>query len=128
MTQEQNTAKKITEALDRGVAELDAITIDKLAAARKQAVSVMVQPASVAHLEPAHAGVGQFIIEHMHGQRAWTAMALLLVAGLLVFAVLQQNSINEPVEADALLLASELPPEAYIDKGFDAWLENSSQL
>jgi hypothetical protein len=51
-----------------------------------------------------------------------------LLAAILTFFALQHNAINTPVDGDALLLASELPPEAYVDKGFDAWLEHSSQL
>jgi hypothetical protein len=53
-------------------------------------------------------------------------MALVVSAALLVFVTLQHNYF-EPVEADALLLASDLPPEAYVDKGFDAWLANTSR-
>jgi hypothetical protein len=125
MTREQDTARKIVEVLERGASELDAATCGKLADVRKQAVAAMVAPET--RVQEAHAGVGHYISEHMHGQRAWVPMALLLAATLLLFLVMQQAP-REPVEADALLLASELPPEAYLDKGFDAWLENSSQL
>ena len=54
-------------------------------------------------------------------------MALTVVA-VLTFLVLQPYNTSEPIETDAMLLASDLPPEAYVDKGFDAWLANSSQL
>lgn len=126
MTQEQDTARKIVEVLEQGASELDVVTCGKLADVRKQAVDAMAVPE--ARVQEAHAGVGHYISEHVHGQRAWVPMALLLAATLLLFLVMQQQAPREPVEADALLLASELPPEAYLDKGFDAWLENSSQL
>lgn len=127
MTREQDTARKIIEVLDYGASELDDGTMAKLAEARKQALDAIAKPAYVAHAETHIAGIGRFIVEHMHGPRAWMPMALMLAAVLLVFIMLQQNSSSEPVGADALLLASDLPPEAYVDKGFDAWLENSSR-
>jgi hypothetical protein len=128
MTQEQDTARKIVDILEQGASELDAATCGKLAGVRQQAVAAMAEAVPVAQVKTAHAGVGSLITEHLHGHRAWVPMALLLAATLLLFVVMQQQSAREPVEADALLLASELPPEAYLDKGFDAWLENSSQL
>jgi hypothetical protein len=126
MTREQDTAKKIVDVMNYGTSELDQQTADKLFAARRKAVAAMAQPAYVAHAETTLAGMGRYINEHLHGHHAWMPMVLVISAALLVFVVLQQNY-SEPVEADALLLASDLPPEAYVDKGFDAWLENSSR-
>jgi hypothetical protein len=127
MIQEQDTANKIIEALDYGTAHLDAGTAERLAVARRHAISSMATPARGAHAVTVVAGAGRFIVDHIHGHRTWGAV-LLLLAAILTFFALQHNSINTPVEGDALLLASELPPEAYVDKGFDAWLEHSSQL
>jgi zinc transporter ZupT len=112
--------------LNYGVSELDQQTSERLLAARRKAVAAMAQPAYVAHAETNLAGVGRYISEHLHGHHAWMPTALVISAALLVLVVLQQNY-SEPVEADALLLASDLPPEAYVDKGFDAWLENTSR-
>ena len=124
MTQERDTAKKIIEYLEYGTAAMDAATAAKLAAARKQAMAAM--PASVAGAEMAHAGMGHLVSHHLHGRHAWMAMLAALAIVLMVVALAHKNTtILEPVEADALLLASDLPPEAYVDKGFDAWLENS---
>jgi hypothetical protein len=125
MTREQDTAKKIVDVLNFGTAELDDQTSGRLAAARKKAVAAMAQPAYAPQAEMSLAGMGRYFTEHMHGQRSWMPMTLMLSAALLVFVVLQQHY-SEPVE-DALLLASDLPPEAYVDKGFDAWLASSSQ-
>lgn len=126
MIQEREAAQKIIEILDYGTAQLDQDTAGKLAEARQRAVAAMVAPAHVAHAHASLAGFGHFIADHMHGARIWMPMAL--VIGLLVFVVLQQqHSSKAPLEGDALLLASDLPPEAYVDKGFDAWLESSSR-
>ena len=126
MTREQDTAKKIVDVLNYGTSELDQQTSERLLAARRKAVAAMTQPAYVAHAETNLAGVGRYISEHLHGHHAWMPTALVISAALLVLVVWQQNY-SEPVEADALLLASDLPPEAYVDKGFDAWLENTSR-
>lgn len=131
MTQERDTAKKIVEILEHGTSNLDAATLARLASARRQAVAAMDGRARVAHVELAHAGLGRFVSTHLHGRHAWVSTLIALVIVLLVVAVVQKNwLVNmtwEPVEADAQLLASDLPPEAYVDKGFDAWLEDSSQ-
>ncbi|NOT14213.1 MAG: DUF3619 family protein [Methylotenera sp.] len=50
-----------------------------------------------------------------------------LVIGLVVISLfsVQQLSMTANLEAsDAFLLASDLPPEAYADKGFDTWLDS----
>jgi hypothetical protein len=44
---------------------------------------------------------------------------------LTFFAVQQLGSTNNLENSDAFLLASDLPPEAYADKGFDAWIESN---
>ncbi len=129
MTQERDTAKKIVEYLEFGAAQLDAGTADNLAAARKRAVDALPASVHVTSLGVAHAGMGHFVTQHFLGRHAWMTMLAGLAIVLMVLALLRgQSTVMGPVEADALLLASDLPPEAYVDKGFDAWLENSSQL
>ena len=129
MTQERDSAKKIIEILERGVSGLDQQTRVRLAAARGQAVAAMEGRALAARAELAHASSGRHVA--FFGRHAWMTPLIALVIVLLVVAVAQKNwlisSSGDPVEADALLLASDLPPEAYVDKGFDAWLENSSE-
>lgn len=122
MTREQDTAKKIVEILDYGIDTMDAPTAGKLAAARQRAIETMAH-AHVAHAESALAG-GRGA--HMHAPHGWLPWAAAVAAALLLFMTMQQH-FSQPVDADALLLASDLPPEAYVDKGFDAWLENSSR-
>jgi hypothetical protein len=53
--------------------------------------------------------------------------AITLGAILLAFYAAQQFGSNANLEeGDAFLLASDLPPEAYADKGFDTWLVSKS--
>jgi len=125
MRQEQETAKIIASVLDKGASSLDRGTLDQLAAARNKALAAM--PAQVAEEEPVFAGAGKYLSLHLHGQRIWAPMLALLGAALVAFILLHSAASREPMEADAMLLASDLPPEAYLDKGFDAWLEQSSR-
>jgi hypothetical protein len=52
-------------------------------------------------------------------------MSSLIIAAaiLLTFFAAQQFNVDRNLEhSDAFLLAAELPPEAFADKGFDTWL------
>jgi hypothetical protein len=64
----------------------------------------------------------------MHQHRAIMPAVMLIGAVLIAFVITQQLT-NQPAieQSDAFLLGSELPPEAFVDKGFDAWLARSSQ-
>lgn len=54
--------------------------------------------------------------------------AVVLVIGLLAINAWQQTqAVQEIEEIDAAVLAGDLPIDAYLDKGFDAWLKRSSQ-
>jgi hypothetical protein len=52
-----------------------------------------------------------------------------LVGGLMAINGWQQNlRVAEVEEIDALLLTDDLPLDAYLDKGFEAWLKKRSPL
>ena len=54
--------------------------------------------------------------------------AVVLVVGLLAINTWQQTqAFKEIEEIDVAVLAGDLPIDAYLDKGFDAWLKRSSQ-
>lgn len=128
MTQEQDTAKKIVQILEHGTAELDSATAGKLAATRTRAVLAMRQPSRTMQAEHAYAGAGHSIIEYLRGHHlSWAPMLIALLAAVLIFSLLQPNSSNGTIEVDTLLLASDLPPSAYVDQGFDTWLKKSSR-
>ena len=54
---------------------------------------------------------------------------LLLVLGLLAtnywYQAQQAQQAEETLEIDAAVLTGDLPIDAYMDKGFDAWLKSS---
>lgn len=54
--------------------------------------------------------------------------AAMLILGLFAINTWQQSQVvQELVEIDSGVLTSELPIDAYLDLGFDAWLKRSSQ-
>jgi Protein of unknown function (DUF3619) len=127
---EHETAKNITGYLDRGTAELKAGTAFKLQRAREQALARLSAPAQHAP-QLAMAGPGG----RWFGQRRFFADArlwigvLLIVGGVLGYqywqAEQQAQQARDIEETDAAILSSELPIEAYLDQGFEAWLKRS---
>lgn len=47
---------------------------------------------------------------------------------LFTFLLVQQLDQQSLQNSDAFLLASDLPPEAFADKGFDSWIEAKAQF
>ncbi len=129
--QERDSAKKIVAILEQGISSLNEQTMARLASARRQAVASMNAGARADDAGLAHVAPVQVISTYLHapGRHAWVPGVFALGCLLLVLALIQINlqKNREPVVADALLLASDLPPEAYVDEGFDAWLKNSSK-
>ena len=119
------TAKKITAYLDKGTAQLKAGTAYKLQAARQAALYAMRLPQHSSELVLADSrggsqGGGRPLLSDA---RLWIGM-LLLIGGVLFFQnwqIAQQTRDIE--ETDAALLTSELPIEAYLDRGFQNWLK-----
>jgi hypothetical protein len=57
----------------------------------------------------------------------WAAPLAVLVFGLIGIAQWQSESrINDIAEVDAALLTDDVPPDAYADSGFMAFLKNGS--
>lgn len=52
-----------------------------------------------------------------------TLLIALLVVLVTLFSVQQLSVHNKLENSDALLLAADLPPEAFADKGFNTWVE-----
>jgi hypothetical protein len=124
---EHEIAKKITAYLDRGTAELKAGTAFKLQRARQRALSRLdekTQPVPALVL----AGTGGSTFGQRRffpDARLWIGV-LLIVGGVLGYQYWEQaQQARDIEETDAAILASELPIEAYLDQGFEAWLKHS---
>jgi len=130
MKTEQENAKEIVNLLDEGTSQLDRKVLDRLYAARMKAVGQLAaRRQTVAESEAD--GIGRVLRmsgDYMHQHRAVMPAVMIIGAALMLFVITQQLT-NQPAieQSDAFLLGSELPPEAFVDKGFDAWLARSSQ-
>jgi hypothetical protein len=122
---EQQTAYRIKQHLNRGL-DLDAGKLARLKAGREQALARHRREAPATVLAWADNVVGR-----MGGLGSVLARAL-LPAALLIFGLLAINHWRDTQQAaeieeiDTAVLSSDLPIDAYLDKGFDAWLKRSS--
>ncbi|MFJ5446313.1 DUF3619 family protein [Methylobacillus methanolivorans] len=122
MNHEQRFAKEIVRRLDETTEHLTPEVANRLAEARLRAVSSMVAHAQSS--QPQGRGLLALVAGYaLHHQRT-LSLAALVAAVLFTFVVTQQLTGHGHGEhGDAFLLASELPPEAYLDQGFYSWLK-----
>jgi Protein of unknown function (DUF3619) len=126
---EDVTAKAIVAYLNASADNIDDNTLNTLAQARGQALNVYAQATQSANQ---HTGNGVSAVLRMFGDyfnhhRVLASSAMAISAMFVAVLVTQQFSqVENYGDGDAFLLGSDLPPEAYYDKGFDSWLERSS--
>lgn len=116
-------AYRVRQVLNQGVDNLDRKAADRLYEARQRALAH--QKVAVATLS--FAGIGHFATESLptYVRTVLAASALLIgVVFTYYWANFEQAAENE--EIDSALLSDDLPPAAYIDKGFQAWLDRSA--
>jgi Protein of unknown function (DUF3619) len=119
------TAKKITAYLDKGTAQLKAGTAYKLQVARQAALDAMRLPQRSSELALADGRSGSLGGSRplIGDARLWIGI-LVIVGGVLFFQNWQITQQTRDIEeTDAALLTSELPIEAYLDRGFQNWLK-----
>ena len=130
MKTEQETAKEIIGLLDESTNKLDREVLDRLYTARMQAVSHLVahrQEVS-ARSEEGSVSVLRLFGNYLHQHRIAMPAAIICSAALVAFIATQQLVSQPSIEhGDAFLLGAELPPEAFLDKGFDTWVARTSQ-
>jgi hypothetical protein len=122
---EQQTVTYVVELLNNEAQPLTTLQTQRLMLARRLAVSQLARQQAEAfnHSGNVLQRLGHHLGEYWEQHRNISA-ALIVLAMLLTFFAGQQFQADRSLEAsDAFLLASDLPPEAYADKGFDTWLE-----
>jgi hypothetical protein len=118
--------EKVARLLDRGVDTIDASAQQRLAAARALALSrYRERPAPVWSLAWATSAVFRGREHRLLNARYVIAAGALAVAlaGVMYWQTLMQG--NDVAELEVSLLTDELPINAYLDKGFDAWLKRA---
>ena len=113
--------------LRQGAQSLPAGIKDRLHAARMKALAVR-KPEKVFAQKRVFAGsAGNWSSgnNNLWDTVGWVAPLVVLVFGLIGIAQWQDNSrINDIAEVDAALLTDDVPPDAYADSGFMAFLKN----
>ena len=124
---EREIAKKLTGYLDQGIAGLKSGIAYRLQRAREEALARGSEPRRVAELALAGPGGGTLGGRRhlLTDARIWIGV-LLVVGSVLYFQYWQSmQQVREIAETDAAILSSELPIEAYLDRGFQDWLTRS---
>jgi hypothetical protein len=131
---DQELAKKITALLDRGIGDLRHGTVYKLQLARQAALAKMAARSDSPQTTTEHVLMMAGGSGTLGGMRRLAAdfrlwLAVLVIVGGVYFydywTILQQAS--EIAELDSALLGSDLPVDAFLDKGFENWLKRSGQ-
>jgi len=128
---EEQIARGISDLLNNRAQHLKPEQEQRLSVARNAAVTYLAEQQaqySTSNHVAGHSNVLRWFGHAGHSfEQHRVASAALLVAVMLLtfFAVQQFGSTHNLENSDAFLLASDLPPEAYADKGFDAWIESN---
>ena len=113
--------------LNEGAQVLPKNIKERLYAARMKALSVR-KAEKVFIQKPAFAGISGNWNSGSNSRWdsfGWIAPLVVLVFGLIAIAQWQDESrINDIAEVDAALLSDDVPPDAYADSGFMAFLKN----
>ena len=119
---EQQFGYRIKKSLNQGLS-LDTAALNRLKTAREIALEHQRASAPSLVLSWAHNGAG--LSSRSLAPRLLLS-GLLLVLGLLATNYwYQAQQAEETLEIDAAVLTGDLPIDAYMDKGFDAWLKSS---
>jgi hypothetical protein len=132
MSPEERFAQEICRALDAGVADLDPVVSERLRAARVRALAARSTAARVAEVANIGAGgtaaLGNGDREtELHPWRTFFAILMLIVGmgATYYWNGFEAAETNEAI--DSALLADDLPPRAYLDPGFQAWISHYTQ-
>ena len=117
--------------LREGSQALPASIKDRLYAARMKAMAVRKPEKVRLYKEVLANAVANWSSGSRHGSRSiwdtvgWVAPLVVLVFGLIGIAQWQDDSrISDIAQVDAALLTDDVPPDAYADNGFMAFLKN----
>jgi len=127
---EEHFAYQIRRRLNDSLDELPPATLRRLEAARHHAVDRLAQPIeqpalSLAGQENRHSSVQHFF--RFSSARPLLATLALLLGMALAVAWQNQRLITDLEDIDSAVLTDALPPEAFLDNDFAAWLSESSE-
>ena len=130
-----NFAYRVRHALNEILDQLPAATTDRLAAARQIALSRKKPDTggsrvALPRLAPAHGGDGGFFSRPLSwlGRMSVALPVVIVFVGLVgMYQGEKKQRIVEIAEIDAMVLSDELPLNAYLDRGFNAYLAQQGE-
>jgi hypothetical protein len=132
MSPEELFARRICRVLDEETEVLDPSVIERLRAARERALTR--QPIEAHENQIVGAGgtarlgrFGHHGDERGHPWRTLLAILMLVIGMSIAYYWNSFAQADENEQIDSALLADELPPKAYLDPGFQAWLSHYAQ-
>jgi hypothetical protein len=124
---EHNLGYRVRQILNQGL-DLDAEKLARLKAAREQALARQRVAAPRTVLAWADNLTGGGLGSSASVVTRFLLPAAMLILGLVAVNTWQQSqAVQELVEIDSAMLTSDLPIDAYLDRGFDTWLKRFSQ-
>ena len=121
-------ASKIRQALNEG-SRVDARIAERLRAARERAIASRKperEPALAWARSTASGVIGGFGGVGGFSLRLVLPTVLLVVGLVAIYSWQREQSAADIEELDAHLLTDDLPIDAYLDRGFEAWLKKTS--
>ena len=122
---DQEIARRIATLLDEKALNVKDSVAYKLSYSRQQALANMARPSLVMSIS--QNGIIRLFENYWHQYRL---LITLFMCGLGLLALLAMHNMSQQEEneqSDAYLLASDLPPEAYLNEGFGTWLSENTQ-
>lgn len=123
MSHEEQFARQLCRVLDRGTRDIDPAIAERLRAARERALHRQVVPVPAYEMVGAGGTARLGLGDGAHPFRTLLAIFALLIGVGMAYIWNGFAQADENGEIDSALLADDLPPNAYLDKGFQAWLE-----
>jgi len=123
MKEDTEFGYKARQILNQGVDTLDRKVAVRLHQARQAALNFQRVPVSGLRM----AGIGHTVeFALFSNARNLVAVMALTIGAMGTYYWNAFEQAQEYEEIDSALLADELPPSAYLDRGFHAWLERAS--
>jgi len=122
---EQQTAYRIRQLLNRSL-DLDPGKLERLKQARERALARQRTRALAPVRAWAENVTGGWGGSHLLA-RVVVPMVLVVFSAVAIYQWRETQQAAEIEEIDTAMLTGDLPLDAYLDKGFDAWLRRSSQ-
>ncbi len=114
---EQEFARKVAQNLDASLDHLTASTLYKLQSTRQNALSRY-------HTTAVDERGGLPFSAFLNWK--WAAPVVVLVLAYAGY-LLQQDGSPDPYELEAQVLTDDLPIHAYLDEGFETWLQKTAE-